>query len=146
MRDEYIRSIIAANHRIKHEVGSRLANIPGKPITPVEWSILSIIQHSGKVNTKLLAQKLHVTQSAISQTLKSMEKRGIISRQIDPDDRRSTRIQLTPRSQKTLISIEKSVSACMSELFTVLSDQELKTFAELNTKISDSLQHLYEKN
>ena len=139
MRKKYINSIIESMHRIKQEVCFRISRVPDLHITPSEWALLTVVHQDDGVSAKKIAEKMGVTMSAVSQLLRRLEKDKIIGRTTDPLDKRSVCIKLAPKSRKMIEAMEVSVSEGMSSMFSVLSDKELQTLAELNKKISDSI-------
>lgn len=139
MRKQYINTIIESMHRTKQEVCSRISRVPNLRITPSEWALLNVVHQTKGVSAKVIAEKMGVTISAVSQLLRRLEKDKVIERMPDPADKRSIRIQLTPKSIKMITAMEESVSEGMSSMFSTLSDDELKVLAELYKKISDSI-------
>ncbi|MGI6153725.1 MAG: MarR family winged helix-turn-helix transcriptional regulator [Christensenellaceae bacterium] len=56
------------------------------------------------MNVSEIQQVLHLSKPAVSQTLNGLEKKGYITRTIDPSDRRKITVTLTPAGQKELES------------------------------------------
>lgn len=137
MREEYIKSIINYLHKSKQETCCRISKIPGSSITPSEWAALSVIYSKEGINTKDIASKLGVTVSAASQILKNLEKNELVRRTIDPVDRRFSHISLSAKSKKTMKAMQEAINESFAEMFSVLSDEELKTLAKLHKKVSE---------
>ena len=62
-------------------------------------SALSVIAFAGPISLSRLAKAEQVSLPVTSRMMKDMEYEGLIERIPDPDDRRSTKIQITPRGQ-----------------------------------------------
>lgn len=139
MRKKYVNSILASMSRTKQAMCSGLTHITHSAITPAEWATLTLVHSNEGITTKALAAKMGVTVSAASQILKNLETNKMIARRVDPKDKRSSQINLTPSSRKMFDKMEDQVSSHMAQTFTVLSDSELKTLAELHKKVADSL-------
>lgn len=63
--------------------------------------LLALRGASGRRPTDL-ARDLHITASGVTRALLPLEKRGIISRERDPQDARASQIALTPAGQRLL--------------------------------------------
>lgn len=87
-----------------------------------------------------LAQRLGVTQGAVSQIAKRLENKGYIIRTRNPQDRRSTMISLT-ESGKSLctehISYDLGRHQEISDFLVEFSDQELSRFIYLEEKLCE---------
>ena len=62
--------------------------------------ILAMLMHSAPMTQRQLAGKIHVTPATISGTLKRMEREGLVVRELDTSDARSTRVRLSLRGQE----------------------------------------------
>lgn len=60
-----------------------------------------------RISTSDLAKKIRVSPPSISRSLKAMEEKGLITRQINPNDRRNTYILLTEFGKNKLFSAEQ---------------------------------------
>ncbi len=84
---------------------------------------------------ELLAQNL-VTSGTMSNRIARLEKRGLISRQVDPNDRRNIPVKLTKTG---LVQVDIAVEHLMrheQELLAGMNDAELKELADLLRKLS----------
>lgn len=60
-----------------------------------EYECLHAIRHHGGINQEQLSVKLNVDKAAVSRMVHSLERKGYVSRRLNPDDRRSKRIYTT---------------------------------------------------
>lgn len=88
-------------------------------ITPAEFNCLLQFLSDEKLSVKNLAQRLHITPGGVTRIITSLERKGIIRRDIAPYDRRGILVSLTPEGQKVVGQI-KSVS---TELHGEILDQ-----------------------
>ncbi len=65
-------------------------------ITPGQYGVLRCLWEDGPCTPKELAQILRLENSTVSGVLDRMEKKGLIKRVVDPNDRRSIRVETTP--------------------------------------------------
>lgn len=75
-------------------------------------SYLIVAQYPGPQGQRPsdLARRLRISKQALNHLLGQLEQRGYISRDPDPDDRRSKRISLTARGAKAGLVIREAVA------------------------------------
>ena len=75
-------------------------------------SYLSVFQYPGPQGQRPseLAAHLRISKQALNHLLGQLEHRGYLTRQSDPDDRRSKRISLTSRGTKAVTIIRQAVA------------------------------------
>jgi DNA-binding MarR family transcriptional regulator len=82
-----------------------------------------------------ISNMLHVTSPTITQLIKGMESQGLVTRNVDPEDRRVIRIALTDKG----IAVTKKAKAVMTEYFNglieYLGEEDSEKLAELLTKV-----------
>jgi len=64
-------------------------------LTPVEFRCLRIINENLEVPSKTLVKTMHLSPGRITHLVDSLEKKGLVSRKMDPNDRRSILVRLT---------------------------------------------------
>ena len=64
---------------------------------PVQWESLRFLNHANKFsrNPSALVEYLGVTKGSVSQTLSTLEMRGLVKKSIDKSDKRAVRLDLT---------------------------------------------------
>jgi DNA-binding MarR family transcriptional regulator len=77
-----------------------------------------VFQHlvEGPVTIGALADRLEVTQQAVSKSVADLERRGYVERRPDPDDARARRVALTTRGQGAIEAAREHRAAISSEL------------------------------
>ena len=104
--------------------------------TDFDPSYLIVVQYPGPQGERPsdLAARLRMSKQALNHLLGQLEHLGYLTRQPDPDDKRSKRITLTPRGTKAATTIRKAVAE-MEDTWT----QQLgpKRFNQLRTLLRD---------
>lgn len=72
-----------------------------------------------------LAERMHVSSGTTTSLIDNLERRGLVVRLTDPDDRRRVLIDITPAAQELLDELLPEVSRLMTHLFGQLSDSKL---------------------
>jgi DNA-binding MarR family transcriptional regulator len=78
----------------------------------VDASYLIVVQYPGPQGERPsdLAARLRISKQALNHLLGQLEHLGYLTRQPDPNDKRSKRIALTPRGTRAAITIREAVA------------------------------------
>lgn len=88
------------------------------------------------VAVKDLADSFHITSGAVTQIVDSAVEMGVVTREADPNDRRSQIIKLSQKAKSKIDSFKKNYFEHLSPKFSTLSDLELQQLATLLKKIN----------
>ena len=78
--------------------------------------ILRCLDGAGKVNQQELANLTYKDKSSLSYLIKNMEKRGLIKREEDVNDKRSKLVVLSDKGNKLYVEIKKIIEDVYNEL------------------------------
>jgi DNA-binding MarR family transcriptional regulator len=98
--------------------------------------LLNIDPESGTPSTSLGPQ-MGMEATSLSRTLKSMESKGLISREKNPDDGRSVLIKLTPFGLEMRDYSKKVVLQFDEKVKEHIAKEDLQTFKKVANTISD---------
>ncbi|MDO5406261.1 MAG: MarR family transcriptional regulator [Eubacteriales bacterium] len=102
---------------------------PGTNLYMREVHFLVAADPEQPISISELAERLEVTLGAVSQMATKLEKKGLVLRSPDPNDRRRTMVSLTEAGirlyQEHMEYDKKSVNA-LSEIFQEFSEEEIK--------------------
>ena len=65
-------------------------------ITPLQYTILTILQHKGTMSSVALARRVFLKPQTMHEIVNLFEKRCLIQKERNPDDRRASLISLSP--------------------------------------------------
>ncbi|MEK6476331.1 MarR family transcriptional regulator [Catalinimonas sp. 4WD22] len=128
---------IAANFLKKHL--NQTFKSAGYDVTSEQWSILNRLWEKDGINQLEIAGITLKDNASVTRTLELMEKKGLIVRQIDQDDRRNRRIYLTEAGKalrKPLIHCAESV---LKKATVDISAEEISLLNELSRRIIENL-------
>ena len=108
-------------------------------VTRGELGVLTYLAQCGASSPSVLAEKFNVTTSRIANTLKPLEKKGYVRRDVNPDDHRGIIVTITPegrvygkeRYQEAIAEVERRLS--------VLSSSERERLACLVEKLANGI-------
>ena len=125
--------LTGAQHRVSLTLKKALEPFD---LTPVQYGVLACLWQKNMHNPKEIAEFIGVENSTISGILERMEKKNLLQRSIDLNDRRYIRIDLTPESKKLEKQVLSAVEDVNKEVLKALSSSEqkqLKTFLRVLT-------------
>lgn len=96
-------------------------------------------RHGGKetVQPRLLAERIHMTPSALSQTLKLLEEKGYVERHRVSDDFRAVSLELTARGEKIALEADAMRERYLSEMVEYVGIEDIDHLILTMHKILD---------
>ncbi|HWP95419.1 MAG TPA: MarR family transcriptional regulator [Syntrophomonadaceae bacterium] len=129
--------IIAKTHtKMKNNLAKAL-----KPfhVTPEQWALLNSLWEQDGIPQKELSQKSFKDQPTTTRILDKLAQRGLIHRQVDPDDRRAFLIYLTTEGQNIREPLTDLARQALARALEGLSGPEQALLKDLLNRISDNL-------
>lgn len=100
-----------------------------------QFGVLEALYHLGPLCQKDLGKKILKTSGNITLVIDNLEKRSLVTREKDPDDRRRFTINLTPKGNDLIKKIFPSHSKIAESIFSVLDAEEQNRLGELLKKL-----------
>lgn len=108
--------------------------------THAQLGIMFSLMHHKEQGIKGLSTQFGVSPSAITQLVNALVLNGFLVRTKNTKDRRSVRIDLTPKGRRMLEKAKNARMIIMATMFEPLADQELEQFLQLQQKMSAHFQ------
>ena len=89
-----------------------------------------------------IAQEMSVSVPAVSRTLRSLQDKGLITRQVDENDRRSVRVSVTEEGYRLLEQNLTRITTAMNTVMSAFTDEEIRVIAELYSKFAGAVKKL----
>ena len=80
-------------------------------VTALQYTALSVLEHSGELSAAQLARNSFVTAQSIADMVKALTSKGLISRTQDATDRKRLLISLTPAGRTLLAQVRDDIEA-----------------------------------
>lgn len=114
-----------------------IASLAHLELNPSQFSALVIIVANPGVSQSALARALSVERSAIVALINTFEKRGLVSRDPVPGDRRSYALRATEAGKRHFAQAVEATDAHEKRYFARLSEEERATLIALLNRIED---------
>jgi DNA-binding MarR family transcriptional regulator len=101
--------------------------------------VLGMLRDHGAMSPSTLSERLIVTRATVTGLVDSLERRGLVRRTPNPDDRRGQVIELTAQGVSVVQEVRTLVHKHEQRWMSALSTEELRTFIELLHRIQDSV-------
>ena len=112
-----------------------------KGVTPAEmYAIMAVSRLEGEgrsVRSGDIAKCGHATPSAVSQTLKSLEEKGLITRQRDKGDSRAVTVHLTEEGRAFSARGRELHEQMIDEVLTYLGPEDAEQFVRIVERLAD---------
>ncbi len=104
-------------------------------LTVSQFGTLEALLHLGPLNQRAIGEKLLKSGGNITMVVDNLERLGYVSRKKDPEDRRAVLIHLTPKGKQFIEEFFPKHLEKIKEEFSILSEEEKKTLADLCQKL-----------
>jgi len=110
-------------------------------ITPRELGLLRMLAERGPLTQQALSQAQDIDRTSMVYILDDLEKRGLLIRTLNTQDRRSHLLYLTPRGNKTLARGRKIASKIQDDFLAPLSAEEWELMRQSLIKLIGHNRH-----
>jgi MarR family 2-MHQ and catechol resistance regulon transcriptional repressor len=117
-----------------------LDDIRAYGLTQPQFGVLESLGHLGKITLGELSRKQLSSCGNITVVVDNLEKDGLVAREHCAEDRRVVYVHLTPKGEKLFGGIFKRHAACITELASVLTEDEQERLGALLKKLGTGLQ------
>ena len=104
-------------------------------LRPVDFSVMSVIQHNPGVTSRQLCAALNLLPPNLVGLVQSLEARGLIERHPHPTDGRAMGLHPTAQGQNLMVQAEQAATDLEIERSSRLTAAQRKTLLELLQKI-----------
>ena len=89
-----------------------------------------------------ISEKMELTKPATSKLLNRMQDKGLITRNVDPIDRRVITVQITPKGKLTLDEGWERVNAHVNRIISYMGEEKADQFIALSKLYLDALRRV----
>lgn len=99
----------------------------GEQLSMAQGHILFEIRRAGNQSMQQVAEELGLDITTFSRQVKNLEGKGLVVRQISPDDRRVSLLSLTPGGQEVMGRIDQFMADRIEQIFSSMTSFERET-------------------
>jgi len=137
----YVKLMRAAN-----SVTSRLgAGLRKDRLTGSQLGVLEALLHLGPLHQNVIAQKLLMSGGNITMVIDHLERRGLVTRRRDDDDRRFITVGLSTRGRALAKRVFAKHAQRIVDEFSVISPHELDVLSQICRKLGKQEQRKQDK-
>lgn len=125
-----VERIALSMWRVQRKIISGIAVDKELGLTFPQYSLLSMIAQEKKSRVVQLAEKMGVKSSAVTVMLDRMEILGLISREMDENDRRAVVVTLTEKGSSVQAEGRRRSIMLLQQHLSILKPEELRSFAD----------------
>ena len=92
-----------------------------------------------------LGKRLKLSPQAVSKTLRALERKDFARRHTDPNDRRSTLVQITEKGESLLWEARKAITEFSRRVTQRMGEEDMAEFLRLSQKCSDLMDEVAEE-
>ncbi|MED4037167.1 MarR family transcriptional regulator [Niallia taxi] len=108
-------------------------------LTPEQFSVLSELSKTNGVSQKRLAELTERDQTTVGKILDKLIKKELVSRSVDPSDRRAVQLNITSKGLDLHTQIWPELEMLENRVYEGLEDTEIESFISTLNKMYDNL-------
>jgi DNA-binding MarR family transcriptional regulator len=121
--------------RLDRVVRSAVADaVREQGLSVAQYTVLSVLGNRGSLSNAQLARRSYVSPQSMNEVLLTLEERGFVIRQDDPNHGRIRQTALTHKGRQALATCGERVSAIEDEMTSALSASERAVLHQLVVK------------
>ena len=114
-----------------------MADIKENDLTPTQFSVLEIIYSKGSLKIGQLIEKVLSTSGNMTVVIKNMEKKGLVEKINDKNDKRSFLINLTEKGKKIIEELLPKHIESVEKTFDILTDEDKENLINILRKFKE---------
>ncbi|BAM88155.1 hypothetical protein S58_21490 [Bradyrhizobium oligotrophicum S58] len=97
-------------------------------ITPRQFGVLMALYQQGPMTASVLADRISCDRNTLSEMLKRMAGRRLVSKKSNPEDRRSIQIQITAKGEDALLAVVPAAAELQNLMLAPLRKEDRAHF------------------
>ncbi len=141
------RSPVLPSHRVPAHLARRFHQIclgvtaeilMSQDLTPLLWGVMAAVLEEPGSGQRQLASRMGVDAVNFGHMADVLEQKGLIKRQLDPDDRRARKLYVTRRGTDLRRRLRPSLLAAQEKLLAPLSKTERNALLDLLVRVIEA--------
>lgn len=111
-------------------------------LTPEQFLLIDLLWNHGPMSQQKLADSMHKDKNSITKLVDGLEKKHLVERRRDSEDRRSNLVVLTSTAEAMKIDAKEKGISMLDDILRGISDEELRSFLDTLDKISRNMDNI----
>jgi DNA-binding MarR family transcriptional regulator len=107
-------------------------------ITPRQFGVLMALFQLGPLTPSVLAERISCDQNTLSEMLKRMTTRRLVTKKVNPEDRRSIQVQITTYGEEALLAVVPIAAELQNLMLAPLRKEDRAHFLKCMLAIAKS--------
>ena len=129
-----ITELHRATHATLHALGAKLAHLA---LTASEHNVLAVLSEGRPRAVGELAMATGTRPTTLTSVLDRLEGRQLLTRELDPADRRSFLIELTPVGRRTASTVRTAVTELEQHALSSLTPAQIAGFRAVTSALTE---------
>jgi DNA-binding MarR family transcriptional regulator len=112
----------------------------GFELTPTMYMVLSLVEERGDMSSAELARRLRTAPQSAGELIAALERRSLVERRTDGENRRVLRISISRRGRAMLRRCDRLVDRLEAELLAPLGGAELERFRQAMRSLAERME------
>ncbi len=134
MPDRLLFALSKIHYRLTSHFKKELKRI-GIALSPGQIGILLVLEGLSETTMGLLSQTLEIDNAAITRLVDKLEKQQLVSRRVNPDDRRQMLIAITDAGMQKALAVKKVAQAANRKIEEGFSQEDMAVYKRVNQAI-----------
>ncbi|MCU0633756.1 MAG: MarR family transcriptional regulator [Gemmatimonadaceae bacterium] len=116
--------LVESAHVVRRATAKVLAPLG---VTPREFGVLDTLATDGPMTQRALGERRRVDRTSMVALIDDLEARGLVLREVDPEDRRAHAVCVTPRGRRLALEARAEVEAVEADFLAPLAPADRRT-------------------
>lgn len=131
-----VHALSQANQAVRSRIDNELSTMN---MTSIQHTVLSTIGKYAGLSSADLARRFFVTPQTMNELIGSLHRRGLITRQEDPTNRRILRMSLTLEGKRMIKVCDAAVDGIERDVFSSIPQEHYLLFREFCQELARNL-------
>ena len=129
------------NCRLKKHLGEVFKN-NGINLTAEQFLVMDTLWNEGALTQQNIAYIIQKDKNSVTQFVDNLEKKGLVVRSVDKEDRRVNNVVVTEKGLLMRDSTKEIAINAMNDILSGVSEEDLNTFIYVLRKATETIQQL----
>lgn len=121
--------------KIHSGLQERAPGFDREAVGPGGGIVLMTLADTGQISLNELTKRVARDKSQMTRMIRSLEAKGLVQREVAPDDGRVSLIYLTPKGSEIVGELMQTVAEVIGEILEPISESERKTLQSLLAQV-----------